>query len=563
MEEKEEKVEVLDETKTDVETEVQETPEVKKENKNSVILMFAVLGGVIFMVLMAAALAFLPSVFGGKANPTNKQKTSHDVKKVYSNYRLSGNSLEDFDLAFLKLENASKNKVYSPLSIKYALAMLNECTAGQTKEQITAVIGDYQSKKYSNNEHMSFANAMFIRNTFKDAIKNEYTTVLADKYNAEVKLDEFKNADNMNKWVSDKTFNLINDMLDSDTVSREDFELINALAIDMKWNNQIQCATGSDVPCKRYNVTYRHEKEKGKEYQFGDYVSEMFSEKDYYALKFNGKENIKSAEVKASFNRYDAVKEIGKDKIKEVVGKAYKEWLDSEEGKSQVEYGYAETDVDKFLEGFIKELDENYGKESESTDFMLYTDDNVKVFAKDLKEYEGTTLQYVGIMPKNEELSKYIEKIEAKDINNIISNLKTMKKENFKDGVVTLVQGYIPMFDYDDELKLMEDLQKLGIKDVFDINKADLSGMLTKDNKEYISSASHKAKIEFSNDGIRAAAVTAMGGAGAAAGGFDYFFEIPIEKIDITFDKPFMYIIRDKATGEVWFTGSVYEPKLK
>ena len=194
---------------------------------------------------------------------------------------------------------------------------------------------------------------------------------------------------------------------------------------------------------------------------------------------------------------------------------------------------------------------------------MLYTDDNVKVFAKDLKEYEGTTLQYVGIMPKNEELSKYIEKIEAKDINNIISNLKTMKKENFKDGVVTLVQGYIPMFDYDDELKLMEDLQKLGIKDVFDINKADLSGMLTKDNKEYISSASHKAKIEFSNDGIRAAAVTAMGGAGAAGGGFDYFFEIPIEKIDITFDKPFMYIIRDKATGEVWFTGSVYEPKLK
>ena len=81
-------------------------------------------------------------------------------------------SLENFDLYFLQLENTKENKIYSPLSIKYALAMLQEGAKGETKEQITNLIGDYKPKAYTNSEHMSFANAMFIRNTFKDKVKD-------------------------------------------------------------------------------------------------------------------------------------------------------------------------------------------------------------------------------------------------------------------------------------------------------------------------------------------------------------------------------------------------------
>ena len=52
-----------------------------------------------------------------------------------------------------------------------------------------------------------------------------------------------------------------------------------------------------------------------------------------------------------------------------------------------------------------------------------------------------------------------------------------------------------------------------------------------------------------------------MGGAGAATGPhFEHLFKVPVKDIDLTFDKPYMYIIRDKATGEVWFTGTVYSP---
>ena len=547
-------IEVLNEKTTTIEKVEEKVPD-KKDNKNSAVLIFTILGGLVFMLIVVACIVILPGLTGGK----NTTKVGNDANDVYSTYKMTGNSLENFDLAFLKLENNGKNQVYSPLSIKYALAMLSEASSGDTKTQITNIIGDYKSKKYPNNDHMSFANAMFIRNTFKDNVNSGYTQTLLDKYNAEVKLDEFKNADNMNKWVSDKTFNLINNLLDNETVSKEDFELINALAIDMNWNYKIQASLDtSDVPNKLYSVYYHHEKYK-VDVAYSNNIGVITSEEGFYPLTFNGKENVKSAEIAASFNRYDAVKEIGEDKIREEVGKAYSEWLASEDGQNSLKYGYTEADVNKYLDKYISELNENYNKEASSTDFMLYTDDNVKVFAKDLKEYDGTTLQYVGIMPTNEDLDKYVENVKPEDINKIINNLKTMKKESFKDGVVTLISGRIPMFKYESTLDLMKDFKKLGITDAFDVNKADLSGMLKKTNGAYISSASHKANIEFSNNGIKAAAATQAGGRGAATGGFDYLYEIPVEEIDLTFDKPFMYIIRDKATGEVWFAGTVYE----
>ena len=107
-----------------------------------------------------------------------------------------------------------------------------------------------------------------------------------------------------------------------------------------------------------------------------------------------------------------------------------------------------------------------------------------------------------------------------------------------------------------------KNLQQLGVTNVFDQAKADLSNMVDLENCDdnaFIMDALHKANIDFSNNGIKAAAITAViGGMGATGGGFDYEWDVPIEEIDLTFDKPFLYIIRDKATGEVWFTGAVY-----
>ena len=48
-----------------------------------------------------------------------------------------------------------------------------------------------------------------------------------------------------------------------------------------------------------------------------------------------------------------------------------------------------------------------------------------------------------------------------------------------------------------------------------------------------------------------------VGGSGEP---FDYKYDIPIEDIDLTFNKPYMFLIRDKKTQEVFFVGTVYNP---
>ena len=364
-ENKNNEIEVLDETKK-----IDKINEEKKnQNKNSAILIFAVMGAMLGMFLIAAALFLVPMLYP-KRGVNNTKTVEKDQKEVLTSYKMKGNSLEDFDLAFLKLENNKKNDIYSPLSIKYALAMLKEGSKGETKKQIESVIGDYKSKKYTNDEHMSFANAMFIRNSFKDKVKNTYTTNLKNNYYAEVIFDEFNNADPMNKWVSNKTFNLINDLFEDDVVKGEDFILTNALAIDMNWNNQIQCSsTTENLPCMFYNVNYIHEK-------YGDSVSPIYNG-SFKEIKFNDKKEVQVAEVGATINKYDIIKELGEEKIRKIVGEEYKKYLDNLSDTTG-----EETDVNKYLDKYIEEINSNYKNVSKSTDFSIYTDKEVKVFAK-------------------------------------------------------------------------------------------------------------------------------------------------------------------------------------
>ena len=48
----------------------------------------------------------------------------------------------DFDFSFLKMENHKKNMVYSPLSIKYNLKMLQEGVDKNTYDEINKIVGN-------------------------------------------------------------------------------------------------------------------------------------------------------------------------------------------------------------------------------------------------------------------------------------------------------------------------------------------------------------------------------------------------------------------------------------
>lgn len=522
----------------------------KGGNKKKTIIICII---VLLVIIAAVCIYFFLIRKSDNEENNNNNEVNNETEVINTNspYKLTSNGLEPFDLYFMQLENNGKNKVYSPLSIKYALAMLSEGANGATKEQIDNIIGEYSARKYNNSDNMSFANGLFIKDTYKDSIKSSYINTVASKYNADVIIDSFKNADTLNSWISDKTFNLITNI--TDDISDFDFILVNALAIDMEWVEKIQREHGI------YTVKFPHEFVDNENRMYGFSVYGLDTA-DYHRLEFEGVDyEVKSVEIGAIANNYDIINILGEDNIRQTVREAFEQYK-SENPGTVYDYSRREiTDFDTWFDTYyIKELENNFGHVSSSTDFEFYIDDNTKVFAKDLKEYDGTTLQYIGIMPTNTSLDNFIENMEASDINTLINNLKPMELSSFKEGYITEITGYIPMFKMDYELDLISDLKTLGITSVFD-KSAQLSNITS--DKAYITDASHSANIEFSNDGIKAAAATIVGGAGDATDpNFDYFFEIPIEKIDLTFDKPFMYLIRDKETGEIWFAGTVYEP---
>ncbi len=110
----------------------------------------------------------------------------------------------------------------------------------------------------------------------------------------------------------------------------------------------------------------------------------------------------------------------------------------------------------------------------------------------------------------------------------------------------------LPKFRMSSGFGLGDTLRALGMKDAFDPEKADFSGM---DGSHwlYISAVLHKAYIDVNEKGTEAAAATAVGIEAGA---------VLVEKPPREFraDHPFLFLIRDSATGSILFMGRVAKP---
>lgn len=100
------------------------------------------------------------------------------------------------------------------------------------------------------------------------------------------------------------------------------------------------------------------------------------------------------------------------------------------------------------------------------------------------------------------------------------------------------------------EMDLIDPMQDLGMIDLFGMN-ADLSGM-TGDKSLLISTFVQKAFIDVNEAGTEAAAVTIAVAQQKAM--------ISPEPITISFDKPFLFVIRDTETGAILFMGQLMQP---
>ena len=190
-------------------------------------------------------------------------------------------------------------------------------------------------------------------------------------------------------------------------------------------------------------------------------------------------------------------------------------------------------------------------EEVRSESVSYYKGSDITAVTMDLKEYKGKQFEFMAIMPK-ENLSAYVENVTMEQIDEIDKNLKSSYSE--PDGV----NVRIPKFKFDYELKLKEDLNSLGVTDAFDKQTANFSKMvdLVKlESNVFVSEAIHKADIEFTEKGVKAAAVTVF-----VMGGFAMGMQAPKLPVEVRINKPFMFIIRDKSTKDIWFTGTVYKP---
>jgi serine protease inhibitor len=106
---------------------------------------------------------------------------------------------------------------------------------------------------------------------------------------------------------------------------------------------------------------------------------------------------------------------------------------------------------------------------------------------------------------------------------------------------------WLPRFKIESKHKLIPLLEANGIKDLFSASKADLGGMSVE--KLYVQNAFQKATIEVDEEGTIATAVSSMEMVAGSA------MKEPERPIELRFNRPFAYFIRDRVSGKILFLG--------
>jgi serpin B len=118
------------------------------------------------------------------------------------------------------------------------------------------------------------------------------------------------------------------------------------------------------------------------------------------------------------------------------------------------------------------------------------------------------------------------------------------------DAQVTLS---LPRWESESTIDLIPVLHTLGVIEVFDQNRADLSGVadFSQTNEPlYVSGVIHQANITVDEEGTEAAAATAV----------VISAESGTRAVSLTVDRPFIYVIQDDITGEILFLGRLLKP---
>ena len=391
----------------------------------------------IIIGLMVVSIALLTLVF---------------FKIIYNNLEEPnlGNSNTNSEFEYLLIKEANKNKntnyLISPYSIKNVLSIIKDGANTTSLKELNDILGNFNRGNITAKNIFSDVNLLIINKNNKDEISQNYIKKIEKNYDAEIKFSNIT-ADNINKWVSDKTNKMIPTIINSINPQTV-IEIINATSLKATWDNEFTC-------------------------------------KNTHISKFNTIDGSVINTIMMVSN-------------------------DAE---------YIENDTAK---GIIKK-------------YKSYRNDN----------HKKVNLEFVAIMP-NDSIDNYINNFSNEEFRNLLNT-----KDKYKNEKVSLK---LPRFKYSYDFSNLKDvLNNMGIKSIFD-KTADLSSMTLNNTKDlYVSSINHKSYIEVDEKGTKASTAT--------SGSIN---TMSLEKIpiDIEFDRPFIYIIKQSNSDDILFFGVVYTPTV-
>lgn len=116
------------------------------------------------------------------------------------------------------------------------------------------------------------------------------------------------------------------------------------------------------------------------------------------------------------------------------------------------------------------------------------------------------------------------------------------------------VRLYLPKFTFDYGRRLNDDLAQLGMGIAFDQERANfgrIADLSTLPGNLYISRVDQKAFVKLDESGTEAAAATNVGIGMTSA---------PPPPLELRFDRPFLFLIRERSSGTILFAGRVGDP---
>ena len=175
---------------------------------------------------------------------------------------------------------------------------------------------------------------------------------------------------------------------------------------------------------------------------------------------------------------------------------------------------------------------------------MMHSDENIYLEDENatgfIKMYQDGKYSFVALLPKDGmTIDEYVNSLNADDLQKLI--------ENAQDDMVIAT---LPKFSYDYSVSMEQILQDMGIKNAFDGDTADFSGMgTTSVGNICIGRVLHKTFIMVDGQGTKAGAATSVEMRSESAA-------VSEPKV-VNLNRPFFYMILDNETNLPVFMGAV------